>query len=317
MANLEIPEDFRYIAVLQGSCPGYRVSIRVPDTGKFLTKRFCGYLKPLDFYLAQARTWRDQTFLDLLGAPTPSVKPRYVPPQTPTLHKPARDTYGIPGVRRIVKTVRTRVKSGEVRVSKVPCIVAEVHLMPSADDGGLKDSRFKSYSIKKYGEQEAIRLATRWRKAMVLRLTRDDDVDVGEVLHQSSRLARQATSKNEPKVTGEILQWIPATNACSRPQLGPIQIVKPPSFDVNNLVNTLVMRLGVSTDKALATILAVKPPVLSKIRSGKLPVGATLLLRMHEESGLSIRALRDLMGDRRARYYRIADSRYRRSHGNN
>ena len=313
MTNTEVPEDFRYISVLQGPYPGYRVSIRVPDTGKFLTKRFCGYLKPLDFYLAEARTWRDETYLTLFGAPTPGVKPRDVPLPMPVLHERSSDTYGIPGVRRIMKTVRARLKSGEIRASRVACVLAEVRLMPGADNAGLKGSLFKSYSINKYGEQEAIRLATRWRAATILRLTRNDDVDICDVQYQFSTLMRQATSRNELKVIAEALPWIPATNPDSPPQLRPIPIVKPPSFDVNHLVNMLVMRLGVSTDKALATLLAVKPPVLSKIRTGKSPVGATLLLRMHEESGLSIRALRDLMGDRRARYYRSVDSRYRRS----
>ena len=49
------------------------------------------------------------------------------------------------------------------------------------------------------------------------------------------------------------------------------------------------------------------PPVISKIRHHRLPVGASLLIRMHEISGMSIRDLRDLLGDRRTKY-RVSDA---------
>jgi hypothetical protein len=39
----------------------------------------------------------------------------------------------------------------------------------------------------------------------------------------------------------------------------------------------------------------VAPPVISKIRHNTLPIGATILLRMHEVSDFSIRELRALM----------------------
>jgi hypothetical protein len=42
--------------------------------------------------------------------------------------------------------------------------------------------------------------------------------------------------------------------------------------------------------------------LISKIRSRKLPIGAPLLIRMHEVSGLSIQQLRKIMGDRRAKF---------------
>jgi hypothetical protein len=59
-------------------------------------------------------------------------------------------------------------------------------------------------------------------------------------------------------------------------------------------------------DAALSRALEVAHPVLSKIRHYRLPVGASMLIRMHEASGLSIRELRDLMGDRRTKY-RLSD----------
>ncbi|MBI1890379.1 MAG: hypothetical protein HYS18_07030 [Burkholderiales bacterium] len=60
-------------------------------------------------------------------------------------------------------------------------------------------------------------------------------------------------------------------------------------------------------DAALSRKLEVAPPVISKIRHRRLPIGASLLIRMHEVTGMSIRELRDLMGDRRTKY-RLSDA---------
>jgi plasmid maintenance system antidote protein VapI len=72
-------------------------------------------------------------------------------------------------------------------------------------------------------------------------------------------------------------------------------------YNPGRLLDALAERLGAKNDAALSRSLEVAPPVLSKIRHGRLPVGATILLRMHEASGIGIRELRDLMGDRRSR----------------
>lgn len=79
------------------------------------------------------------------------------------------------------------------------------------------------------------------------------------------------------------------------------------TYDPNRLLDTLIERLNLKNDAALSRALEVAPPVISKIRHARLPVGASMLIRMHEESGLSIRELRDLMGDRRGRL-RISDA---------
>jgi hypothetical protein len=50
--------------------------------------------------------------------------------------------------------------------------------------------------------------------------------------------------------------------------------------------------------------------VISKIRHHHLPVGASLLIRMHEISDVSIKDLRALMGDRRAKF-RISDKQFK------
>jgi plasmid maintenance system antidote protein VapI len=68
-------------------------------------------------------------------------------------------------------------------------------------------------------------------------------------------------------------------------------------YDPNRLLDTLLDHMGLKNDAALARRLKVSPPVVSKIRHLTLTVGATMLIRMHDESGLSIRELRHLMGD--------------------
>lgn len=79
------------------------------------------------------------------------------------------------------------------------------------------------------------------------------------------------------------------------------------TFNPNHLLNTIVERMKLKNDAALSRLLHVAPPVVSKIRHARLPVGASLLIRMHEETNISIRELRELMGDRRKKY-RISDA---------
>ena len=78
------------------------------------------------------------------------------------------------------------------------------------------------------------------------------------------------------------------------------------TYDPNRLLDTLRERMHLKNDAALSRALEVTAPVISKIRHRTLPVGASLLIRMHEVTQLSIRDLRDLMGDRRTRY-RVSD----------
>lgn len=79
------------------------------------------------------------------------------------------------------------------------------------------------------------------------------------------------------------------------------------SYNPNRLLDILIERLHLKNDAALSRALEVAPPVISKIRHRRLPVGASMLIRMHEVSSLSVRELRDLMGDRRTKY-RLSDA---------
>ena len=73
-------------------------------------------------------------------------------------------------------------------------------------------------------------------------------------------------------------------------------------FNPSHLLDTIIERMKLKNDAALSRLLEVAPPLISKIRNGRMPVGASLLIRMHEETNISIRELRDLMGDKRHKY---------------
>lgn len=66
-------------------------------------------------------------------------------------------------------------------------------------------------------------------------------------------------------------------------------------YDPNRVLDAIISRLRLKNDAALSRLLEVAPPVISKIRHATLPIGATLLIRMHEESDFSIGELRALM----------------------
>lgn len=66
-------------------------------------------------------------------------------------------------------------------------------------------------------------------------------------------------------------------------------------YDPNRVLDAIINKLKLKNDAALSRLLEVAPPVISKIRHNTLPIGATLLLRMHEVSDYSLRELRSLM----------------------
>lgn len=70
--------------------------------------------------------------------------------------------------------------------------------------------------------------------------------------------------------------------------------LEPSSFMPNKLLDTLIEKMHLKNDAELCRVLEVQPPIISKIRHRKLSVGATILLRMHEKSELSIRELKEL-----------------------
>ena len=64
----------------------------------------------------------------------------------------------------------------------------------------------------------------------------------------------------------------------------------------NDFIDLLIDTMTLKNDAALSRVLEVAPPVISKIRHGRLSVGASMLISAHEESGLTIREMKDVLG---------------------
>jgi hypothetical protein len=67
------------------------------------------------------------------------------------------------------------------------------------------------------------------------------------------------------------------------------------------LLDTLLQHLRINSDHALSRKLKVTKDIITRIREGSIPVGASMLLWMHEASGISVDELRKALGDRRAK----------------
>lgn len=79
------------------------------------------------------------------------------------------------------------------------------------------------------------------------------------------------------------------------------------SYTPNQLLDSLMEMLDARSDAALARMLEVPASTISKVRHKWVAVNSDLLLAAHELTGVSIRELRDLMGDTRAGYW-LADA---------
>ena len=63
----------------------------------------------------------------------------------------------------------------------------------------------------------------------------------------------------------------------------------------NRLLDHIIEKQHLKNDAALARLLEVAPPVISKLRHGRLPVGATLLITI-DEVGAPFKSIREVMG---------------------
>ena len=75
----------------------------------------------------------------------------------------------------------------------------------------------------------------------------------------------------------------------------PFSLLTDPNYDPERLLNAVREKLNLKNDAELCRVLEVEPPIISKVRNKKVPIGALLLIRMHEVSKLSIRDLRRSM----------------------
>lgn len=58
------------------------------------------------------------------------------------------------------------------------------------------------------------------------------------------------------------------------------ELLSQQTYDPNRLLDAIIERLNLKNDAALSRALEVAPPVISKIRHARLPVGASMLIRM-------------------------------------
>lgn len=64
---------------------------------------------------------------------------------------------------------------------------------------------------------------------------------------------------------------------------------------INKLFTEVTENNGLKNDAGLSFFLHVAPPVISKMRNGKLPMGPSMMLRLHEIGGLDIAHIRKML----------------------
>jgi plasmid maintenance system antidote protein VapI len=66
----------------------------------------------------------------------------------------------------------------------------------------------------------------------------------------------------------------------------------------NGLLDEIINTKQLKNDAALARALEVAPPVISKIRHGKIAFGDSMLIRVHEYTGWAIRTMKQALGQK-------------------
>lgn len=69
----------------------------------------------------------------------------------------------------------------------------------------------------------------------------------------------------------------------------------PATPGANKLLDDLMGAFSIKNDAALARELGVAAPVVSKLRHGRLAVGPTLILTIHEKFGVAVKSIRETL----------------------
>lgn len=64
----------------------------------------------------------------------------------------------------------------------------------------------------------------------------------------------------------------------------------------NAILDKMIDRLDLKNDAALSRVLKMPPPVISKLRHGRLPFGAAHQIRAHEVTGWPIAEIKEILG---------------------
>lgn len=62
------------------------------------------------------------------------------------------------------------------------------------------------------------------------------------------------------------------------------------------LLDAIIQDGGIKNDAHLSRLVEMSPPVISKLRNGWLPIGATILIALNEVTGRSIRDMKQALG---------------------
>lgn len=75
-------------------------------------------------------------------------------------------------------------------------------------------------------------------------------------------------------------------------------VLTPHQIEMNNaILNEVKARFFLKNDAAIARFLLTAPPTISKMRAGKLPIGSLMLIRAHEQAGMSFKEIRQFVPD--------------------
>jgi antitoxin HigA-1 len=74
------------------------------------------------------------------------------------------------------------------------------------------------------------------------------------------------------------------------------------NYNPGYMFDTLIARMQLKNDEELAQKLKVAKPVVTLMREGKLSISASMLIWLHEASGISLQELRTLLKDKRAKH---------------
>lgn len=68
------------------------------------------------------------------------------------------------------------------------------------------------------------------------------------------------------------------------------------TYNPNGLLDHLIAGMSLKNDAALARAFNLAPPVISKIRHERLPVGPSFLIKCHEIAGMEFPHIRSFVG---------------------
>lgn len=67
-------------------------------------------------------------------------------------------------------------------------------------------------------------------------------------------------------------------------------------YDQSRLLDELLHRKALKNDAALCRLLKLAPPLISKVRHGKIKISGDVMIRIHETFGIAFPEMRQLLG---------------------